>query len=214
MALPPTIPTSFVPQSAANTTRRRRVDFVSAFNFLALGIFLVTLGLAVGVFLYSGVLSAQLNSKNEDLANNRKKIDTTLAHSFVRLHDRLASGQQLLDNHVALSNFFDTLGTVLPTTVRFSALHVSAGEQGKITIDGSGVAKNFNALAFASAEFARTGSIKDAIFSRLVVNKDNSVSFSLTASVDPKLVAFSATGLESEVAPALPEQPAATSTTP
>ena len=76
------------------------------------------------------------------------------------------------------------------------------------------MAKNFNALAFASSEFARDGNIKDAIFSRLVVNKDNSVSFSLTASVDPKLVAFSSTGLESEVVPAEPEQPAATSATP
>lgn len=202
MALPPTIPTSFVPHSSSAATRRYRFDFIGAFGFLAYGVFFATLVLAVGAFLYAGVLAAQLKSKDAELVKERSKINTTLAHQFVRLDNRLKEGHLLLNNHVALSNFFSKLGTVLPVTVRFSALHINATDANKIVLDGSGVAKNFNALADASASFAKGGDIKDAIFSRLVVNRDNSVSFTLAATIDPKLIVFKANAVEVESAPA------------
>jgi hypothetical protein len=211
MALPPTIPTSFVPHSSANAPRRYRFDFIGAFSFLAYGIFLLTIALAVGVFLYAGVLAAQLKSKDIQLAKERDKINTTLAHSFIRLDNRLIAGQKLLDDHIALSNFFRTLGTALPNTVRFSALQLNATDAKKIIVSGSGVAKNFNALASASVSFASGGDIKDAIFSRIVVNKDNSVSFALVATVDPKLISFNVATLA--VPPAEPSSEAASATT-
>ena len=60
-----------------------------------------------------------------------------------------------------------------------------------MNLAGSGTAKSFNALAVISTTFATDNRIKEAIFSNIVVNKDNSVSFALSASLDPKLVAFS-----------------------
>ena len=100
-------------------------------------------------------------------------------------------GATLLAGHVAFSGFFALVETILPTTVRFTAIHLSLDDTGGASLDGSGVAKSFNALAAASAAFATDGRIKDAIFSSIAINKDNSVSFSISASLDPKLVAFS-----------------------
>lgn len=192
MDLPPTIPTSFVPHSAAMAQRGFRFDFMSAFGVFAYLVFFVVAGLAVGVFIYSSMLETTRDSMSAQLKKVEESIEKNTAEDFVRLHNRLSSGKTLLANHVAFSNFFTTLSANLPVTVRFSTLHVSNRDDGRVVLEGSGVAKNFNALAALSKEFAAKGQIKDAIFSRISVNKDNSVTFALAAVIDAELVAFSA----------------------
>lgn len=190
MALPPTIPTSFVPRAPSSAARRSSMDFAGAYSFFAYFLFVVVLALGIGAFLYNNVLVAQKLEKDKQLVQAEAEIDSTLAQSFIRLHDRLDSGQKLLDKHVAFSNFFTTLGQLLPATVRFNSLNVVYSDTGVVSLDGSGVAKSFNALAAASASFAADGNIKDAIFSKITVGRDNSVTFSLSATLDQKLTEF------------------------
>ncbi|HVB20044.1 MAG TPA: hypothetical protein VNF51_02035 [Candidatus Paceibacterota bacterium] len=191
MDLPPTIPTSFVPQTASVSARRFRSDFSGAFALFAYGVLGLVFLLALGVFAYDQILANQQGSKDAALSKAEAAIDPTTATDFVRLRDRLNSATTLLTNHVAFSGFFTLLETILPTTVRFTTLHLSFDSAGNASFDGSGIARSFNALAATSAAFAADGRIKDAIFSNIVINKDNSVSFSISASLDPKLIAFS-----------------------
>lgn len=190
MDLPPTIPTSFVPQSASSAARQFRSDFTGAFGFIAYGILGIVFVLAIGVFVYGRILSATQAAKDIELAKAEASIDPATAASFVRLRDRLTSGATLLDNHVAFSEFFKVLETLMPTNVRFSSLHLSFDTVTKVKLDGSGIAKSFNTLAAASNAFAEDGRIKEAIFSGISINKDSSVSFTLSAALDPSLIAF------------------------
>ena len=202
MDLPPNIPTSFVPHSASSVPRRFHVDFIGAFGFVAYAILALAIALAIAVFFYDRILAATKSSKDAELATAEAAIDTTTAQNFIRLHDRLTSGKALLNNHIAFSNVFATIEKILPSTVRFTSMQVSFGDTPMVKLNGAGVAKSFNALAAASASFAADGRIKDAIFSHLSVNKDNSVSFSLTATLDQKLVSFSAPAVASTTVPA------------
>lgn len=191
MALPTNIPTSFVPHSAI-ASRKFHTDLTGAFDFFAYLILGIVFVLALGVFFYGRVLVASQSSKDAELTKAETTIDSATAENFVRLRDRLNSGETLLESHVALSGFFTLLETLVPTTFRLISLHLSVDNIGIVKLEGSGVAKSFNALAAASTVFARDGRIKDAIFSNIVVNaKDSSVSFALIATLDPKLVAFS-----------------------
>ncbi len=190
MALPPTIPTSFVPHSSS-APRRFRSDFSGAFGFFAYGVLGIVILLALGVFLYGRILAADKISKDKALAVAEATIDSKAVEDFVRLRDRLLSNKALLNNHVAFSGFFATLERILPSTVRFTALRLSLDATGIARVSGAGVAKNFNALAAASTAFASDGRVKDAIFSSISVNKDSSVTFALTATLDPNLIAFS-----------------------
>lgn len=191
MALPPTIPTSFVPHSAVRD-RQFRADYSGAFGFLAYTILGFAFLLSVGVFFYGRILTADKVAKDKEIASELAKIDTRAVETFVRLRDRLVSSQSLLNDHVAFTGFFEAFEKLVPTTVRFSSLNLSFDATGAPKIEGTGVAKSFNALAAASEGFAADGRIKDAIFSHLTVsNKDNSVSFSLAAALDPKLISFS-----------------------
>lgn len=204
--LPPTIPTSFVPHSSGAASRRFRTDFSGAFAFLAYAILGILFVLAVGVFFYGRILENSKAAKDAALAEAVAAIDPVTIDTFVRLRDRLDSGTALLATHPAFSGFFALIETLMPTTVRFTALHLTIDDAKKVKIEGSGVAKSFNALAAASEAFAADGRIKDAIFSNIVVNpKDSSVAFSLTSTLDPKLIAFS---------PSAPKENASTTTPP
>lgn len=189
MAIPPTIPTSFVPHVTSSQTRQFRGDVIGVFSFFAYGVLVVVVALALGVFFYGRILSSSKAVKDAELAKAQSSIDQATVENFVRLRNRLTSSEALLDNHAAFSGFFSAIETILPASVRFAALHISSTNAGA-KIDVSGVAKNFNALAVASSAFATDGRIKDAIFSNISINKDGSVSFALSATLDPKLIVF------------------------
>ena len=191
MALPPTIPTSFVPRSTSVAARQLRTNFTGTFGFFAYIIFGIILVLTLSIFFYDRILAGTLTSRDAALAQAQKAIDIATVEGFVQLRDRLNAGALLLANHVALSKFFKLLETLLPASVRFNSLHLTIDDTKKVKLEGLGIAKNFNALATVSTAFAKDGHIKDAIFSNIVVTKDGSVSFALSATLDQKVVDFS-----------------------
>jgi len=190
MALPPTIPTSFVPHQNA-VPRRFSSGLTGAFGFFSYAVLGIVFLLALGILFYGRILAADKSSKDKALFAAEKAIDAKTIENFVRLRNRLTSSETLLGGHVAFSTFFSSLEKILPATVRFTTLRLSLDSAGVSKMEGTGVAKSFNALAAASAAFAADGRIKDAIFSNININRDSSVSFALAATLDPKIIAFS-----------------------
>jgi Tfp pilus assembly protein PilN len=188
MALPPTIPTSFVPRPDA--PHRFRTDLTGAFGFFAYAILGIVFLLAIGIFIYGRILTNEQKAKDTQLAAAQNAIDTKTAESFLRLRDRLLSANTLLNDHVAFSAFFSTMEKIIPSTVRFTSLHLLLDVNGATRLEAAGLAKSFNALASASTAFATDGRIKDAIFSGIKVNHDNSVNFMLAATLDPELTTY------------------------
>ncbi len=212
MALPPTIPTSFVPHSAASE-RRFRADFSGAFDFFAYAVLVAVFALAAAVFFYGRILDSSKAAKDAELASAQQSIDPATAENFVRLRNRLASSGVLLEKHISFSSFFSSLEKILLTTVRFTSLRLSISDTGAAKMEGLGVAKSFNALAAASSALSKDGHIKDAIFSNIRVNKDGSVSFALSAALDQKIVAFSPPPAAAPL-PSVAEPSSATTTAP
>lgn len=208
MALPPTIPTSFVPHAASAVQRRFRTDLTGAFGFFAYAVLAITVALALGVFLYGRILASSLSAKEVALKEAQQKIELATVENFVRLRNRLSSSETMLEKHIAFSGFFAALEKALPTTVRFVTLTLTVNDTGAAKIEGTGVAKSFNALAAASNAFANGGYLKDAIFSDISVNKNSSVSFALSATLDPKLIVFTPDTTASAAVPASSEQEA------
>lgn len=199
MALPPTIPTSFVPHAASAPARRFRSDFTGAFGYLAYGILGLVFVLAIGVFFYNRILASSEASKHAALVSAQNNIDPATVENFVRLRDRLTSSASLLARHVSFSSFFSALEKILPASARFTTLHYALNDSGISKIEGAGVAKSFNALAATSNAFATDGRVKDAIFSNISVNRDGSVTFALSATLDPKLVVFNPSDMPAAV---------------
>ena len=68
MSIPPKVPTSFVPHSQLRVQKRpTRFDFSSIFAFAAMIVFVVTLLVSGGVFLYGQYLSRQLTYQQTEI---------------------------------------------------------------------------------------------------------------------------------------------------
>lgn len=188
--LPPSIPTSFVPHTLGGAARRSTRDLTGVFGFFIYILLGIAIAMAAGVFFYGRILAGTQTERDAALAKEKSMIDLASIESFVRLHDRLDSGQNLLNKHISLSNFFSVIERIIPSTIRFSSLHLTLNDKGGVKVEGAGVARNFNALAALSSAFAADGRIKDAIFSSIVVNPNSTVSFALTAVLDEKLTQY------------------------
>lgn len=175
------------------------MDFGSAFGLFAYMLLGVVFVLAIGVFFYGRIQAANLAATNDALAKAEAGIDKATVQGFVQLRDRLNSGRTLLASHTAISNFFSVLESLLPSTVRFTTLHLALDTTGIAKAEGAGVSKSFNALSVASGAFAKDGRIKDVIFSKMSINRDNSVSFGFSASIDPKLISYTGSAPETIV---------------
>jgi len=202
VALPPTIPTSFVPKQPVATSSRKQKSGTNIFFIIAGTVAIISIILAAGVFGYELYLKNARDQKTASLAEAQKAVNLDTVEEFIRLKNRLSTVESLLNQHVALSEFFDTLEARTLQTVRFSALTIAIEDDRTAEIQMEGVARSFNALAAQSSAIAAEKRIKRAIFSDIGVRTNGTVGFTLTASVDPRLIT------SGEVLPGIPDVPA------
>lgn len=160
----------------------------------------VAILMAVGVFAYSHFLESEANQKADELHQAEQAVDQDTVEGFLRLKNRLTYGQNLLDSHVALSQFLGVFENLTLKDVRFTTMTVTVLPDHSADLKLTGVAKDFNALAAQSAAFATEKRIKQAIFSGINSNKDG-VTFSVGAKIDSRLVNLFAVGAAPELVP-------------
>lgn len=174
------------PVAAAPKKRAAGVNPFLTLSYLILGVSLLA---AAGIFGYQYFLTGVAQQKAQAVKAAQNAIDQATVTSFIRLRDRFTAAQQVLSNHVVLSQFFTDLENLTLQGVRFTNLTLTVADDRTAVIALSGTAKSFNTLAAQSQSFATDTRIKRAIFSGITVNgKDNSVSFNVSASLDPSLI--------------------------
>jgi Tfp pilus assembly protein PilN len=214
VAIPPTIPTSFVPKQPV-TAPRKRTSGANPFLALSYIVLAVAIAGATGVFGYQYFLASVAKKKANDVVTAQKQIDQATVTEFIRLRDRFTAAKGILDSHVGLSQFFTDLEGLTLQGVQFNTLKITVTGDHQATISMTGIARSFNTLAAQSSAFASDKRIKRAIFSG-ITSKAGGVAFNLEAQLDPSLVVLS-TAPAAPAVPTLsvPVPPAATgSTTP
>lgn len=201
MALPPTIPTSFVPKQPVAPSSRQQKSGINVLFIIGGVIAIISVVLAAGVFGYELYLKNARDQKSVALSEAQKAVNIDTIEDFIRLKNRLNTVETLLNQHIGLSEFFDTLEARTLQTVRFSGLTVTVEDDRSAEIKMEGVARSFNALAAQSSAIAAEKRIKRAIFSDISVEKNGTVSFALTATLDPRLIT------SGEVLPGIPDTP-------
>jgi hypothetical protein len=161
--------------------------------------------------LYSNYQVRQEDGLTAKLAIAQKQADPSTIAEFTRLKNRFLAANQLISQHVVLTHFLVFLGSVTIQNVSFTAIDVLIADDhsAKLTLQGS--AKTFNALESESAVFATQKAIKSAVFSAIVPQKDGTVSFAVSANLDPSIITDSSAPLTATTLPAsLPSVPVPT----
>lgn len=189
VALSPGIPTSFVPRQPVQATNRRA--FMGGDNLFLVGALIVAgiaLLLSGGVFAYDRYLGSALADKTTKLDEAKKAVNEEEIQEFVRLSTKISNVKTVLGKHIVLSQFFDTFENLTLQNVRFSSLTLTTAADGSAKLTALGTAKNFNTLAAQSNTLATEKNVKRAIFSTITLNSNNTVGFSLSAEIDPKII--------------------------
>ena len=201
MAVPPTIPTSFVPKQSVPQNARRFSGSGGVIMVIASIVLGIAVAAALGTFAYEFYLKQTLAERKAELKEAEAKISEDTVEEFVRLRDRFSSAEILINNHVAFSQFFETLEELTLASVRFSSLVAVVEEDRTVKVEMEGTARNFNALAAQSAAFAGEKNIKRAIFSGITLNEAGALEFTLSAELDPRMVLMEVGELPAAPAP-------------
>ncbi|MDO8604330.1 MAG: hypothetical protein Q7K40_02950 [bacterium] len=180
------INSNFIPHDTAldSGAVQRSGSLADLLALIATVLFVASIVLGVGVFLYQQFLETSDKSKVDQLERAKAAFDPALIQELTRLDDRMRDADLVLGSHLSVSSFFHMLEKITLTTVSFRSLAFDAGDPQNITIKMDGVAQSVNSIALQADLFSKSGIIISPIFSNINREKDG-VHFNLTAILNP-----------------------------
>src|SRR5665213_2449853 len=131
------VPTSFIPHDATTPSAPRHYDssggLTDLLTLVALVLFVASVALAAGSFLYEQYLNNESASKHSQIVAAQAAFDPTLIQTLTTLDQRMNAANTLLAAHIAPSAFFAALDEATAETVSFQNLNFDATDQQDIT---------------------------------------------------------------------------------
>jgi hypothetical protein len=191
---------SFIPKtdSLQSTSRDSKRSGGSALILVSLGLFIVAILAAGGLFLYQQNLRSTLSDRQEKLQQKRSAFDPALIDELAHTDARLDTARSLLENHTALSPIFSVVESVTLQSVQFQTMEIShreneseennsdsSGQSGPnatrnqatttTTVNLSGVGPGYATIALQSSALADHDKDSNPILSNLALNNDGTV---------------------------------------
>jgi len=195
----PRLQSSFIPKKPIMTAPRTYRAPLNIFSIISISLFVLAILGSGGVFLYQNYLNNQIAAASSSLHTEQDEFDQSTIEQLARLDSRLTVAQSLLQKHVALSNFFSALEDVTLPTARFSDFAFSVGAQNALTVSMNGEAESFTSVALQSDALIGDTYFKNVMVSNFSVEQSGAVSFTVTMTLDPSLVAYGTTPSQSSV---------------
>lgn len=184
--------TSFIPKKPV-VDNHSSGSGISLFLLISIILFIVSVAVAGGVFVWKNSLVKQIAQNKTDLEAVRSSYEEGTINALIRLDDRIKQANILLSKHLAVSPVFLLMEKNILQKVRLKTLKFSYAPDNKIKVDLSGLARSYEVLSKQSDAFG-SANLRDYI-SRPVISDfsltpDGNISFNFNALVDPKLVSY------------------------
>lgn len=174
------------PESKGSKARR------SMLGILALLLFITAVVSTIGIFLWKVQLAAVVNSRIDSINRAEKAFEPAVILDLKKLDIRLRAGTELLEKHVAVSDFLVSLGESTLPEVSFSDFSFGYNSEGS-EITMSGEAQGYLQIAQQSDIFEDNNYIQNHIFSDFSLTDTGRVTFALQFTLNPELIAFGRT---------------------
>lgn len=205
--------TSFIPKKqtfqpvisgSLNTAPKQPVHGSSLYIAIAIIIFVLSLAAVGGAYFWKSYLGKTQVTLQAELAKNKEQFNIGLVTQLKKINLQIATAQQLLKRHVAISQIFSVLEHLTVTSIRYTAmdfkgaaLTYSGGEGlSGMTVNLKGMGANLPALAFQStvladlASYGLSGMIKNPVISEPKEEINGVVTFEVMAEVDPASMSY------------------------
>jgi hypothetical protein len=183
---------SFIPESDSlePPTGGRKSTGGNALVLISIGLLVLTILAAAGLFLYKNRVQSKLSERQQELKEKRSAFDPALIDELSKTADRVSTAKSLVDNHLAFTPIFSIVESVTLTSVQFNSMNVSYNEgedspssdsqpTDGVTVTLSGIGPGYAAIALQSSELADHDKIRNPILSDFSLNDEGNVEFSV-----------------------------------
>lgn len=181
--------TSFIPKKTVETQQESSFSGAGLVFFIGLLTFIISLVLAGGVFAYDVYLKNAAVRKEEQLRAQRDAFAPEVIREMSRLSTKISVTEDLLADHVAVSEIFEMLQTITLQTVRFTSFAFNTTDKGvQVTMQGEGL--SFTSVALQADEFAKNPNLSNSVFSGFALDNRGNVTFTVTSVVNPQILSY------------------------
>jgi len=187
----PKFQTSFIPKKSLydSTSTRPKASRMSLLTLLAVIVFLLSLALAGGAFVYGKFTSINIDRKAKELEEAKAAFNPELINELSRLSKKMSVAEDLLNSHISASEIFEALSAATLKSVKFEDFTYNYTPE-KITLSMRGESGGFSSIALQSDLFGKSKVIKKPVFSNLNLDEKGNVEFLFTAEVDPAMILY------------------------
>lgn len=184
---------SFIPrQNPANrpsVARRKRFNLL---GFLSVIIFLGSVVLGVGAFIYDKYESAELGSIQQKLNDEKGQFKFDILDEIRATDNRLKTAKTLVDGHVSPSKLFDVLERSTQEDIQYTAMSFVRRPSGDLSVILTGLTSSFNSVALQAERFRLENVLKDGsvIFTGINKSLEGEVNFTVTLDIPKAALAF------------------------
>ncbi|MFT7328336.1 MAG: hypothetical protein ACI870_000527 [Crocinitomicaceae bacterium] len=188
--------TTFIPKrnlSGAKAPESKKSKAArSLIGLIALLLFFTALVATAGVYIWKARLAAVVNSRINSINLAEKAFEPAVILDLKKLDIRLQAGTKLLSQHVAISDFLESLAESTLPDVSFSGFSTSLDLEGaEVSMEGE--ARGYLQIAQQSDVFEDNQYIQNHIFSNFSLTDVGRITFSLQFTINPELISFGRT---------------------
>jgi hypothetical protein len=209
----PKFNTSFIPkkslQADTNTSSenkyvaRRTVHGPGFYSMLLL--FIISVTACVGVFAYTVIVDRSIEEKKNVLEEKKKAFKISIIDDLIETDARLSSANNLLANHIAISQIFNTLEDITLKRIQYTDfVYTGARAQTPAVLEVTGISDSFQDVALQTWAYRTNEYLHDPVVKELKrksTNNIDTVDFILEAGVDTSLTSFSLAIKENRIGP-------------
>lgn len=205
----PLVPaSSVVPSSSSSSSYPSESGMGSIFFTIGIFIFILSLVAAGGSYVWTNYLLKQQNNYDKILKSHKEQFDLDLIRTLKQVNVKIDMAEKLIKNHVAASQIFEIVSRMTISGTRFLSMELStvgkdSNRDNSPTISLSGYSSNFSSLAFQSdilgrlEQYGLRNIVINPVISNPAQNQDRSVSFNLTATINPESISYTRSVSES-----------------
>lgn len=183
--------TSFIPKKPIDQMVSSKRAPASLFTILT-SILLILIIVAAGIlFVYKSYLIKQKESLSVSLLKVKDSFEKETIEELELFSQRTDVSEDILSSHIILSPFFELLGELTIPSIQYTSFDHETNEKG-FSVKMSGISSDYRSIALQADIFSTPKGhyLKNVIFSNLIKDKSNYVTFDLEFNVDPSLLSY------------------------
>lgn len=181
---------SFIPKASYGEAGDEKQEF-NFFSVVAILLFILSIFVTGGLFFYRMSLKSDNENLKSQLSTAAAAIDIKGINEIMAFEKRIASIKEILQNHVAVSEYFNLLEKNTVSKVQFTDLKYSSLRGRNVEVQMSGKASTFGAIALQEDVFLQDPNTRSVSFNNMRSDKKTgSVAFAFKGEFKMDLIKF------------------------